>query len=243
MGRWDQGNRIRIKLYGGVLSGISAEALLAGGNSFAIDGADAEWEIVQARACVLVAAGEYELSGFLRGQLGTAHAMRAPHPVGARIVKLDARPARLEIGAHEWGQALRFAAPPAGALESDTRASHLTRTLPHAAARPWAPAHVGAKRVAGGDVAISWIRATPSGGDFWGAGDPLIGFVSEACQLDIFDGAVLKRSVTVPGPSYTYISAAQTADFGALPASLRLRVAQIGEFGATGLNKELTILL
>lgn len=243
VGRWDEGNRVRIKLYGGALSSVSSEALLAGGNVFAIEGADGEWEIIQARACVLEAAGEYELSGFLRGQLGTAHAMRTPHPVGARIVKLDARLTRLEIGAHEWGQALAFAAPPAGALESDTRATQLTLTLPHAAARPWAPAHLRAKRVAGGDVAISWIRAAPSGGDFWGAGDPPIGFASEAYQLDILDGAVVKRSVTVPGPSYIYTFAAQTADFGGLPASLRLRVAQIGEFGATGLNKELTILL
>lgn len=104
--------------------------------SFAIEGAAGEWEIVQARA---------------------------PRLVGARIVKPDAPLALLEIGAHEWGQALAFAAPPAGALESDARASHLTRTLPHAAARPWAPAHVRAKRPAGGDVAISWIGAAP----FW----------------------------------------------------------------------------
>jgi|CXWL01.1.fsa_nt_gi hypothetical protein len=243
VGRWDDGNVVRVKLYGGVLASVTPDAVLGGGNSFAIESDDGEWEILQARACALIAPGEYELSGFLRGQLGSAHAMRAPHPVGARIVKLDARLARAEIGAHEWGEALAFAAPPADALPTDVRAARLEQALPHAALRPWAPAHLRAKRVAGGDVEISWVRCARRGGDFWGAGEPPIGFASEAYQLDIFDGSTLKRSVTVSASAYNYTSAAQIGDFGTPPASLRLRVAQLGEGGATGLNKELTILL
>ncbi len=67
---------------------------------------------------------------------------------------------------------------------------------------------------------------------------------SEAYVLEILDGAgVLKRRVNVSTPGYLYGAADQTADFGAPPASLRLRVAQIGENGAAGLNKELTITL
>jgi len=198
---------------------------------------------VQARTCDLVAPNEYELSGLLRGQLGSAHAMRAPHPIGARIVNLDARLARVEVGAHEFAEALVFVAPPAGALATDTRAASSTYTLPNAAKRPWAPVHLRARRVAGGDVDIGWVRCARAGGDAWGAGEPPIGAPGEGYRLEIFDGATLKRTVDVTSPSFLYVVADQTADFGVLPGSLRLRVAQMGDNGAPGLNKELTITL
>ena len=240
--RWDEGNRIRIRLYGGAIASFSREAVLNGANSFAIESAG-EWEIVQARNCVLVAANEYELSNFLRGQLGSAHAMRAPHPVGARIVALDTRLSRAEVGAHEWGEALAFSAPPAGLTASDARAGRANLRLPHAAVRPWAPVHLRAKRVTGGDVEIGWVRAARIGGDYWGAGEPPVGAPSEAYKLDILDGQALKRSVTSAAPAYRYGSAEQIADFGAAPSSLRLRVAQLDAAGAPGLNTELTITL
>jgi hypothetical protein len=198
---------------------------------------------VQARNCVLVGDSEYELSGFLRGCLGSAHAMQAPHPVGARIVLLDAKLARMEIGAHEWCEALQVAAPPFGLLATDARAAVQTVTLPHAAARPWAPAHVRAVRDASGDIAISWIRCARAGGDSWGAGDVPLGEASEAYQLDILDGAIVKRSVAVSSPGYAYLAASQIADFGAAPASLHIRVAQLDSSGTPGLNTELTITL
>ena len=241
--RWDDGNVVRVTLYGGALASAEAGAVLNGANIFAIDAGDSDWEIVQARSCVLVAPNTYELSGFLRGQLGSAHAIRAPHPVGARIVKLDARLARCDVGAHEWGEALDFAAPPFGLIASDDRAATDTLILPRAAVRPWAPAHVRARRVAGGDVEISWVRCARSGGDAWGAGEPPLGALTESYRLHILDGAVVKRSVTVGAPAYTYTSADQTADFGAPPGSLQVRVSQVAENGGEGLNKELTITL
>ncbi len=240
--RWDEGNRVRIKLYGGALASVTKEAVLDGANAFAIE-AGGEWEVVQARTCQLVGTSEYELSGFLRGRLGAAHAMRAPHPVGARIVKLDGRLARLDIGAHEWNEALRLAAPPADALPTDPRASEANVTLPRAAARPWAPVHLRARRAASGDVAISWIRCARVGGDAWGPGEPPLGVSGESYLVEILDGASVKRALTVGAPAYTYPSSAQIADFGALPGSLRIRVGQIAATGATGLKTELTIPL
>jgi hypothetical protein len=215
---------------------------LNGANAFAIE-ADGEFEIVQARSCVLVGDNEYELSGFLRGCLGSAHAMQAPHPVGARIVLLDANLARMEIGAHEWREALQVAAPPFGLLATDARAAVQTITLPHAAARPWSPSHVKAARGVSGDVAISWIRCARAGGDSWGPGDVPLGETGEAYQVDILNGAVVERSVTVTSSAYTYSAADQITDFGAPPTSLRFRVAQLDSGGAAGLNTELTITL
>jgi hypothetical protein len=240
--RWDEGNRIRIRLYGGALASVSKRAMLDGANAFAIE-SDGEWEVVQARNCELVAPSEYELSGFLRGRLGSAHAMRAPHPVGARIVRLDERLARADVGAHEWREPLRFAVPPAGGLATDARAAAATLTLPHAAARQWAPAHLRARREPGDDVVISWVRCARAGGDFWGAGEPPLGAPTESYLLEILDGDAVKRSVTTGAPVYLYEAVDQAADFGAPPSSLRLRVGQIDAAGAPGLKKELTITL
>lgn len=140
---------------------------------------------------------EYELSGFLRGCLGSTHAMQAPHPAGARIVVLNDQLTRMEIGAHEWNEHLHVIAPPYGLLATDARAAVETVTLPHAAARPWAPTHVRAVRSGSGDVTVSWVRCARSGGDAWGPGDVPLGENAEAYQRDILDGAVLKRSVTI----------------------------------------------
>lgn len=185
----------------------------------------------------------FELSGFLRGVLGSRHAMPAPHPVGARIVKLDTRLVRVEIGAHEWGEPLRFVAPPAGVAASDARAAVAEITLPHAALRPWAPAHVRARRVPGDDVETSWIRCARAGGDAWGAGEPPLGEAVESYSVEVLDDGDVVRAVTVSTPAWTYTAAQQTADFGAPPASLHIRVAQIDAGGRAGLKAELTITL
>jgi hypothetical protein len=241
--RWDDGNVVRVALYGGALASAERDAVLGGANVFAIDAGEGEWEVLQARTCALVGPSEYEFSGFLRGQLGSAHAMRAPHPVGARIVKLDQRLARVDIAAHEWGEAVAFIGPPANGLSSDTRAASLSVALPHAAARPWAPAQLRARRLlSSDDVAIDWVRCARHG-DTWGAGEPPIGASSEAYLLEILDGPTVKRAVTTGSPDFLYAAADQIADFGAPPSSLRLRVAQIGADGSPGLNKELTIPL
>jgi hypothetical protein len=240
--RWDDGNRFRIKLYGGALSSAAREVVLNGANAFAIE-SDGEWEIVQAAQCELVAANEYELSGLLRGRLGSAHAMRSPHAVGARIIKLDERLARVDIGAHEWNEPLVFIAPPSGALVSSNRAATAELTLPHAALRPWAPAHLRARRQPNGDVVIGWVRCARIGGDAWGPGEPPLGAAQEAYLLEVLDAGEIVRSATLAASAYVYSAADQTADFGVLPASLHIRVAQLAESGATGLNTELTITL
>ncbi len=240
--RWDEGNVVRVRLYSGALASVSAEAVLNGANAFAIEGPDGAWEIVQARDCVLVAPGEYDLSGFLRGQQGTEQAMRSPHPVGARIVKLDRRLARIDIAAHEWGDALRIAAPPWGLAAHDARAARVELTITHAALRPWAPAHLAAKRDTSGDVRLSWTRRARIG-DHWGPGDPPLGTAAERYRLEILDSGDVVRETETTAPEYVYSAANQSADFGAPPALLHFRVAQLDDAGAPGLKAAVTMPL
>ena len=143
----------------------------------------------------------------------------------------------------EWGEGLSFVAPPADALQTSNRAGAATLVLPHAGVRPWAPAHLRAVREALGDVRITWVRCARIGGDSWGPGEPPLGFPSESDVLEILDGGDAVRTETTSVPSFTYVAAAQTSDFGSLPGSLHIRFAQVGESGATGFNIELTITL
>lgn len=241
--RWDDGNVVRIRLYSGALASATRDAVLDGANVFAIESSDGEWELIQARSCVLIEPGVYELSGLLRGQLGSAHAMRAPHRVGARIVKLDDRLARADVGVHEWNEPLLLSAPPQGGSASEARAAQSTVTLPHAATRPWAPAHLRAVREADDDVSITWIRRARVGGDAWGAGEPPVGESAESYLVEILDGADIVRSVTVASPVYLYPASDQVSDFGALPGSLQIRVGQMRANGVYGLKVALTIAL
>lgn len=217
--------------------------MLDGANAFAIESEDGEWEIVQARDAVLVDINTYELSGFLRGRQGSGQAMRSPHPVGTRIVVLDARLGRIEIGAHEWGEVLTFLAPPAGAPATDPRAAAAALSLPHAAARPWGPAQLRAVGDAGGDVTLSWVRCARIGGDYWGPGEPPLDTAVEGYQLEIMEGSLAKRTVVVSAASYLYTAAEQTADFGGPVSTLSVRVAQLDDSGAPGLKTAATLPL
>jgi hypothetical protein len=240
--RWDDGNTVDVRIYGNALGSVTAEAALESANAFAIE-AGGEWEIIQARNCVLVAPDTYRFSGLLRAQLGSAHAMRDPHPTGARVVKIDDSLARMDVGAHEWNEPLSVVAPPAGGLATDTRATSVTVSLPRAASRLWAPAHLRAKRGPAGEITITWVRTAAVDGDAWGPSEPPLGAPVEAYRLEILDGSIVRRVVETSAPAYAYSAADQVLDFGFAPISFRVRVAQVDAKGASGLNKELTITL
>jgi hypothetical protein len=169
--------------------------------------------------------------------------MGAPAPIGARIVRIDERLARLDIGAHEWGEPLTFVVPPPARASSDPDATTAVATLGPVAARPFAPAHVRGARQPADDVAISWIRCARIGGDSWGAAEPPIGEPSERYLLEILDAGVSVRTVDTEAPSYLYSAANQTADFGAPPATLEVRIAQIGADGFAGNRSTRTLFL
>ncbi|MBL8548376.1 MAG: glycoside hydrolase/phage tail family protein [Hyphomonadaceae bacterium] len=239
VGRWDDGNIIRIRLSSSVES-VTRGALLNGANLFAVE-TEAGWELLQARNATLTDDGLVQLSGFLRG-LGDSE-QGAPAPVGARIVKIDARLARLNVGAHEFGEDLTFIAPPPGKLASDAEAASVTARIAPVGARPFAPVRLRAARGASGDVRLSWVRCARIGGDSWGAAEPPIGAPAERYLLEILDAGTPVRSVETEAAAYLYEAAAQAADFGTPPGALEVRVAQIGADGFPGKATTRTLFL
>ena len=211
----------------GSLASVTELALLAGANVAAIRNADGEWEVLQFQSAVLTAPATYELSGFLRGQAGTEHAMRAP----ARR-RRPLRPARRRAGArrHEPGRdrpRLQLEMRPRQPRHRPRLLSRDRRTPSSGVGlRPLSPVHVRGTRAVG-DLAITWVRRTRIGGDSWDAVEVPLGEDAERYEVDILDGANVVRTLTATSPTATYTAAQQTADFGAPQSSISLRIYQL----------------
>lgn len=177
----------------------------------------------------------WELRGLLRGLHGTETTATAS--VGAAVVVLNEALARLDMPAHERGASLVVAAPPAGLPASDANAAETSFAFQDIWARPLAPGHIAGRRLASGDVALSWVRRTRIGGDAW-QGEPPLGEDAERYRVEIFSGATLKRTIETAAPAATYLAADQIADFGSPPATLAVRIAQLSARHGAGRGRD-----
>jgi hypothetical protein len=234
IGRWDDGNIVRVRLSGEGAASESAAAVLDGENLFAVEGAPGRWELLQARRATLVGPGLYELAGLLRGQLGSEAEMAATAPAGAPIVRIDQRLTRAIVMPGEIGADLEWIAAEAGQGAGAAAATKRLARFLDRARRPLAPAHLRAVRGAGGDITLSWIRRGRIDADAWAAGDVPLAEEAERYRLDILaPGGALLRSVETTAPVWTYPAALASADHGGAPTSLSVRLAQISPtFGA-----------
>ncbi|WP_372095521.1 phage tail protein [Tistrella mobilis] len=204
------------------------EADAESGRSLALVGA----EILSFGAIERVSAGLWRLSRLRRGLRGTEAAIGA-HAIGETVHLLD--PERLAVMGWrpaDIGAVLHFrAVTPAGTI-GPTRIHSLTG----AGLRPFRPVDLQAKRQTDGSVLIRWLRADRLAGWTDGADEPM-SETAERYQLDILasptETAAIRRTVIVEGAgSWSYSAAQQYADFFTSPATLGLKVAQIG--AATG---------
>ncbi|ABE62248.1 gene transfer agent (GTA) orfg15, like protein [Nitrobacter hamburgensis X14] len=240
-GRWDRGNTVRVRLYGGALTSVCDARVLGGANAAAVRTTDGEWEILQFANAELVDGGTYRLSRLLRGQAGSEYAIADVLPAGAPFVLLDTHLVPLSRGLNALGRPILVRLAAAGRNHDDPTAVALTVTPRPTALLPLSPVHVKALRESGG-VRISWIRRTRIDGDGWGVEVPL-GEDSEAYTLDVFSGGTIVRSIACSTPEAFYADADELADFGTPQGSLHLRVAQVSATVGAGHPTELTLTL
>ncbi|HXF53225.1 MAG TPA: phage tail protein, partial [Hyphomicrobiaceae bacterium] len=226
-GRMDRATRLRVLLDGGELASVTPLQLLAGANAAAVRRGDGDWEVVQFESAVLLAPLTYELSGFLRGQAGSEAGMPALLAAGARFVLLDGAVTRIDLAAAEVGLPYTWRYGPANRDLGDAGYVERTHAFIGLGRRPLAPVHVRGTR-SSGDVTLTWIRRTRMGGDSWDAAEVPLGEDSERYEIDILDGATVKRTLASSLPSVTYTAAQQTADFGSPQATLSVRIYQLG---------------
>jgi hypothetical protein len=231
--RLDRATTVRVKLDTGALASVSELALLGGANAAAVRNGDGEWEVVQFLAAVLTAPATYTLAGFLRGQAGTEHAMRSPLAPGAPFILLDGALARVDLAEDELGLAFNWRCGPASRDLGSAHYLQLAHAFRGDGLKPLSPVHVRAAR-SGGDVHLTWVRRTRTGGDSWDTVDVPLGEAEERYEIDILDGATVKRTLTATTPAAIYTAAEQTADFGTPQPSIALRLYQLSSTRGRG---------
>ncbi len=233
LGVFDFGTRVSVDVGDRQMLSVSALQAYAGGNLAAVRTPEGEWEVFQFLTARLVSPGVYELSGLLRGQAGSEHAIRTPLAAGAPFVLLDESVVRLPLTAADVGLALNWRYGPGTRDVGDASYVALTHAFEGVGARPYAPAHVRGTR-AGGDLTVSWIRRTRSGGDNWTENEVPLSELSERYEVDVLDGAVVRRTLSATVPSVVYGAAEQVADFGSVQAAVSVRVYQLSGNGSRG---------
>ena len=116
--------------------------------------------------------------------------------------------------------------------------------------RPLSVAHVQQpwrKPRSPGDLTIRWTRRSRAlAADSWGGLEVPLGEELEAYEVEILDGATVKRVLSVTNTSALYTAAQQTADWGALLGpgdTLDIRIFQLSALVGRGAPKTVTLSL
>jgi len=246
--RFDLGNELIVDLFSGTLESVTDIALFGGANALAVETGAGQWEIVQAGNAELIAPGRYRLTRLLRGQRGTEGAMGDPTPEGARVVVLDDSLTPLPISEADLGLPWNWRIGPAARPPSDDSYVATSFTPEGAGLRPFAVVHIDQpwrrSRVPG-DLTIRWVRRSRAlSADNWGMGDVPLGEELEAYEVDILDGASVKRTLNANTTSAVYSGADQIADWGALLGrgdTLTIRITQLSALIGRGAGRSVTL--
>ncbi|MCJ2033286.1 glycoside hydrolase/phage tail family protein [Methylobacterium sp. J-068] len=232
--RFDRNARLDVRLrQAGALGAIDERAALAGGNLFALRGADGAIELFSAAGITLIGPETFRLTRLLRGLAGgEAQAERAA-PAGSLIVRLDAAVVPLVERLDEAGRAFRYRVGPAERDPADPAFVALTARAGLEAFRPLRPVHLRARREPEG-VRLTWIRRARRDGDSWDLAEiPLEEAESYVVEVFSADGTRL-RVLTAEGPNLLYAKGDETADFGGPQERLDFGVAQVGALAGRG---------
>jgi hypothetical protein len=223
------------------LESVTDLALFGGTNALAVEAAPGIWEVVQAGDVELIAPGRYRLTRLLRGQRGTEGAMANPAPAGARVVVVDQALATLPVAEAELGMPWNWRVGPASRPISDESYVAGTFTPAGAGLRPFSAVHVEQpwrKACSLGDLTIRWKRRSRSlSADSWSGFEVPLTEEAEAYEVEILDGATVKRTLVTGTTSVTYSGTQQMPDWGALLGpgdTLDVRIYQISALVGRG---------
>ncbi len=226
---FDNENKVTVILLGGELESVSELAVLNGANAALLGN-----EIIQFKNAVLVAENKYELSGLLRGRLGTEHET-GNHITSERFVKLDNRLSRVVMANSLIGLSRKYKGVTINQLLSNAVEQDFTYNAN--GLKPLSPVHIEGTRDGSNNLTINWIRRTRIGGEWRDFVDVPLGEASEKYEVDIMNSAGTAVLHTISGittPQTTYTAADQTSDFGSPQPSITIRIYQLSEIIGRG---------
>lgn len=232
------GGSLTVDILSGELESVTESQMLNGSNYCAY-GADGRWEIIRFRDADLNADGSYTISGFIRGDKGTER-LTGLHADGDAIILLtDPDNVFVGIPTAAIGAPTTYRGATAGnAIDS---ASDILLTYEAVNLKPLSAVHASGARDVSGNLSIKWIRRTRIGGEWRSNVDASIGEDSESYEIDVMDGATVKRTIASAAQSAIYSTADQTTDFGAPQHSVTVRIYQMSATVGRGYPLEVTL--
>ena len=174
--------------------------------------------------------------------------MGNPAPAGARVVMRDTALASLPTAEVDLGLPWNWRIGPASRPVSDETYVAQTFTTEGGGLRPFSVAQIEQpwrRPRAPGDLTIRWTRRSRAlAADNWGAVDVPLAEELEAYEIEILDGATVKRVLSATTTSAVYTGADQTADWGAPLGpgdSLSVCIFQLSAFVGRGAAKTITL--
>ncbi|SMY09703.1 hypothetical protein LOM8899_03875 [Flavimaricola marinus] len=238
-GRWDRGPALRVKLVRGSLRSVSEAEVLSGLNLAAIgDGQSDTWEVFQFANAELVGPNTYDITLRLRGQAGSDGVMPQDWPEGSRFVLLDGVPTQIQLASSARDVTQHYRWGPAQKPIDDSTYRHLETAFRGIGLRPYSVCHLRADSTENGDLTVSWIRRTRTGGDSWNQSDVPLGETTELYDVSVTVDGVVKRQTQVSSTSWLYTDAMQTADG---TGEVVVSVAQVSESFGPGPARSLQL--
>ena len=220
---FDESNMIRVIIGAGTLDSATELAVLNGANMAVLG-----HEVFQFRTATLVGTLTYDLSGLLRGRRGTEWAI-GTHGPNEIFVLLPTT--NINAPASDLNQTRLYKPVTMGTTIGNTTAQSFVNT--GMAARCYAPNELAGGIGASNEILMQWQRRTRIGGAWVDNVDVPLSEASEQYVIEIWDSTYTVCARVVSGltsPSYTYSSANQTTDFGALQSTYYVTVAQLGAY-------------
>lgn len=242
-GRWDYGNKLKIKPVYGQFDAKSSLLVLNGANAVAVQTIEGQWELVQFTNATLEIDGTWTLSNLLRAQLGSDAQMSQTSAIGNHVVLLDQQIETIELSHLEKSLPTNWRIGPLVDAISEPSYHEQAFTFVDRAAMPFSPVHVVATRLPNDDLKISWTRRTRVYGDDWSAAEVPLGEALEAYRVNILNGSTIVRTMESSTTSLNYSAANQQSDFATLPSTVSLSVAQLDAFNNPGTWRETTLNL
>jgi len=231
--RWHRSQVLDLRLPEGAEPVSRSEREVLGGANLLALGNGLDWELLQYRQAELIGPGLWRLTGLLRGQYGTEALVPPAWPAGSLAVPVDTALVQLDLPPSLRGIELRWRIGPAGAAPDDPGMVERLAGFDGVGLRPYAPAHLRARRDGpGGDLRVGWIRRTRLGGDPWGAGEVPLTEEAERYRVRVIDSGLLRREVELGSPGWTYTAAQQAAD--GVGAAFTVTVAQVSGLWGPG---------
>ena len=223
---FDERNVLQVQV-NGTLSTVTRTEALAGLNAAVVGN-----EVIVFRTASLVSAGVYNLSGLLRGRLGTERFI-GTHVAAERFVLLTA--STIERGPVNYtrrGEVLALKPVTFGAALSDAPQQSLTFEC--ASLRPLSPVHFACIPARTGDIVFKWVRRARLATAWSNGVDVPVDESSEQYVVEVSSAGTVRRTATVTSPTWTYTAAQRMADATNAPLSLTVAVHQLSALVGRG---------